>query len=295
MLLDKERYLLWGCRNLVIKTDAKYLFGMLNNPGKLPNATINHWVSEIRNFQFILVHKEGKTFGPDGLSRQRYYPGDKTTRNFDDGTDDKGEEFELEKATPETSDPLPLDNLGERILPAIDKFNPLDPAYKYNEEIRSPIAKKQDKQLPKIKDWLSWQGNYSAAELQDPEMLKLSRAVSHFYLDEEGWLYWRNGNMPQIVVDKAHHMYMMTGAHDCLGHQGIYATTKLVTQQFWWPNIVKDIAWFVRSCHICQVQQKVVLELPPVVTHTLSIFQVLHVDTMYIAPASNSCSYLVHS
>ncbi|KXN91842.1 hypothetical protein AN958_11661, partial [Leucoagaricus sp. SymC.cos] len=204
MLLDEERYLLWGCRNLVIETDAKYLFGMLNNPGKLPNAMINCWVSEIRNFQFTMVHKEGKIFGPDGLSRQRYYPGDKTTRNFDDGTDDEGEEFELEKATPETSDPLPLDefwddintrtgfmnevaqgiedftwelswaqeertakelarkklaselgcskalnsflneSLGERIIPDINKFNPSDPAYEYNEEIRSPVAKKQD-------------------------------------------------------------------------------------------------------------------------------------------------------
>ncbi|KXN86459.1 hypothetical protein AN958_10062, partial [Leucoagaricus sp. SymC.cos] len=36
------------------------------------------------------------------------------------------------------------------------------------------------------------------------------------------------------------------------------------------------------------------LELPPVVTHMPSIFQVLYVDTMHIAPPSNSCSYLVH-
>ncbi|KXN83936.1 hypothetical protein AN958_00801 [Leucoagaricus sp. SymC.cos] len=115
MLLDEERYLFWGCRNLVIETDAKYLFGMLNNPGKLPNVMINCWVPEIQNFQFTLVHKEGKTFGPDGLSRQRYYPGDKTTRNFDDGTDNEGKEFELEKATPETSDPLPLDEFWDDI------------------------------------------------------------------------------------------------------------------------------------------------------------------------------------
>ncbi|KXN90368.1 hypothetical protein AN958_04237 [Leucoagaricus sp. SymC.cos] len=47
MLLDEERYLLWGYRNLVIETDAKYLFRMLNNPGKLLNAMINCWVSGI--------------------------------------------------------------------------------------------------------------------------------------------------------------------------------------------------------------------------------------------------------
>ncbi|KXN87138.1 hypothetical protein AN958_09153 [Leucoagaricus sp. SymC.cos] len=42
MALEEETYLLQGCRNLVVETDAKYLSGMLNNPGKMPNATINH-------------------------------------------------------------------------------------------------------------------------------------------------------------------------------------------------------------------------------------------------------------
>lgn len=69
MVLEEESYLLRGCRNLVIEMDAKYLFGMINNPGRMPNATINCWVDYIRtNFHFKLVHKKGKTFGPDGLS-----------------------------------------------------------------------------------------------------------------------------------------------------------------------------------------------------------------------------------
>ncbi|KXN87765.1 hypothetical protein AN958_08149 [Leucoagaricus sp. SymC.cos] len=46
-------------------------------------------------------------------------------------------------------------SLGERILPAINKFNLSDPTYEYNEEIRLPVAKKQDKQLLKIKDWFN--------------------------------------------------------------------------------------------------------------------------------------------
>ena len=39
--LEQEIYLLKGCRNFIVKTDAKYLAGMLNNPGKMPNVTIN--------------------------------------------------------------------------------------------------------------------------------------------------------------------------------------------------------------------------------------------------------------
>ncbi|KXN89430.1 hypothetical protein AN958_05218 [Leucoagaricus sp. SymC.cos] len=71
--------------------------------------------STVGAFANVVFNTPRKTFGPDGLSRQRCYPGDKTTRNFDDGTDHKGEEFELTKATSETSDPLPLDEFCDDI------------------------------------------------------------------------------------------------------------------------------------------------------------------------------------
>ncbi|KAF9440518.1 hypothetical protein P691DRAFT_687422 [Macrolepiota fuliginosa MF-IS2] len=72
MALKQEVYLLRGCQNLVMQTDAKYLFGMLNNPGKLPNMTVNHWVDYIHtNFHFTLVHKKGKNFGPDRFVESR--------------------------------------------------------------------------------------------------------------------------------------------------------------------------------------------------------------------------------
>jgi hypothetical protein len=55
-----------------------------------------------------------------------------------------------------------------------------------------------------------------------------------------------------------------------------------------------DIAWYVKTCHLCQIRQKMALELPPVVTHTPSIFQVLHADTLHMTPPSNGCRYIVH-
>jgi len=41
--LEQEIYLLRGYRSFIVETDAKYLMGMLNNPGKMPNTTINRW------------------------------------------------------------------------------------------------------------------------------------------------------------------------------------------------------------------------------------------------------------
>jgi len=45
---------------------------------------------------------------------------------------------------------------------------------------------------------------------------------------------------------------------------------------------------------MCQVRQRRALELSPVVTHTPSIFQVLHTDTVHMNPPSNGCKYIVH-
>jgi len=65
-------YLFQGCWDFIVETNAKYLAGILNNPGKIPNVTINYWVNYIRmNFFFELVHKKEKTFGLDGLSRRK--------------------------------------------------------------------------------------------------------------------------------------------------------------------------------------------------------------------------------
>jgi len=45
---------------------------------------------------------------------------------------------------------------------------------------------------------------------------------------------------------------------------------------------------------LCQIRQKCTLEIPPVVTYTPSIFQVLHADTVHMNPPSNGCKYIVH-
>ncbi|KAF9439574.1 hypothetical protein P691DRAFT_647697, partial [Macrolepiota fuliginosa MF-IS2] len=74
----------------------------------------------------------------------------------------------------------------------------------------------------------------------------------------------------------------MRECHDKLGHRGAYATNKIIAQHFWWPEMEGDITWFVRTCHLCQIRQKMALELPPVVMHTPSIFQMLHADTVHM-------------
>ncbi|KAF7773662.1 hypothetical protein Agabi119p4_5829 [Agaricus bisporus var. burnettii] len=351
MALEEEIYLLRGCRNLVVETDAKYLFGMLNNPGKLPNATVNRWVDYIRtHFHFMLLHKKGKSFGPDGLSRRKWYPGNPLARRFDDGSEDGEEDFELVKENPDDEDPLPLEAFVDEIdnrtgyLQQIINDTPVyqlarvateqeiqqrarlatsdnclatykvflgqvatleqsaleasedDQISPYNEDRRTLEAKRQDAQLPAIREWLANDPKNVDLHKMSPAKARFVRAASHFWLDKEGRLFRKiaGSGFPQLVVEIEDRMRIMRECHDKLGHRGAYATSKLIAQRFWWPEVDGDVAWYVKSCHLCQVRQKMALELPPVVTHTPSIFQVLHADTVHMTPPSNGCKYIVH-
>ena len=127
------------------------------------------------------------------------------------------------------------------------------------------------------------------------QYMKFARHTKQFYLDENDKLFRRalNGKM-KAVVEKTHWMYIMRSLHDHLGHKGAFATKELISEWFWWPELEHDVHWYVKMCHVCQQRQKTLLRIPPTMTHTPGLFQVIHIDVMHMAPASNRCKYIVH-
>jgi hypothetical protein len=342
-----------GVRNLVVETDAKYIKGMLSNPSLGPNATVNRWIDRILMFHFTLVHKAGKGFGPDGLSRRDARLGDPVYPDPDDGYDEPSGPLRFINPTEGLDDPLELSDFKEEIdtrggylfqlakeisdfevevnnawageaafigevkqhlglgrfgiqreaylkqlvnttvIPD-EKFK-YDPNVRevYDESKRTPTALEQDKNLPLIKEWLK-RPQKRPKGMTDRAYLKFARQASNFFLDPEGRMYRKNiDSAHQLVVDKNHRTYMMKASHDSVGHRGFYATKSLIDKRFWWPEMERDVSWYVKSCHICQTRLLTLLRIPPVITHTPSIFQVLHADTMYMSPSSNGYKYIV--
>ena len=338
--LEQEVYLLKGCRNFIVETDAKYLAEMLNNPGKMPNATINRWVDYIwTNFFFELVHKKGKTFGPDRLLRRRWYPEDPMPEDFTDGSEDGGGDIVVRQEGPQEDKPLKLETFYEDIDLREGYYNQIiesdtlmelghaepetqieairsqtvyaeivDPKDKeitirdeeepeeYDNDRRSEYARKQEEMLAQIKNYLTTRDK-SQLGTMTADQAKLMRQVSHYWLDtKDGKLYRKSasGGNPQLVVGSENRIRLLKACHNEMGHRGTYATGRMLQQQFWWPEIEEDAIWYVKTCHLCQIRQRIVLETPPVVTHTPSIFQVLPADTVHITPPSNGCKYIVH-
>ena len=170
----------------------------------------------------------------------------------------------------------------------------IDENLNYSEDHRSKTAKLQDERMPLIKEWLT-HPFVKNPSLDDREYRKLVRAATHFFLTEDGRLYRRGiDSAHKLVVDQSQRMYLMKASHDSLGHRGFYATKSLIGERFWWPEMESDISWYCKTCDICQKRQKLLVKIPPIITHTPSIFQVLHADTMHMAPKSNGYSHIIH-
>ena len=88
--LQASGYWLLGFRKLIVEMDAKYLKGMLTNPGIGPNATIMQWVEEVLIYYFTLCHVPGKTLSMDGLSRRVKQHGDEEYEEVNSDFQDYG-------------------------------------------------------------------------------------------------------------------------------------------------------------------------------------------------------------
>ena len=40
--------------------------------------------------------------------------------------------------------------------------------------------------------------------------------------------------------------------HMMAGHPGVAKTLELITREFWWPNMKKDVENYIKGCHTCQ-------------------------------------------
>ena len=186
-----------------------------------------------------------------------------------------------------------LQFVNQMLLPDKSEIE-VDDSLEYPEDQRTKAGRAQDDRLPIIKKWLS---NPLARipGLDDREHRNLVRSATHFFVTKEDRLYKKGvDGAHKLVVDRSQRMYLMKASHDSLGHRGFFATKNLVGERFWWPEMERDISWYCRTCDICQKRQKLLVKIPPMVTHTPSIFQVLHADTINMSPKSNGCGYIAH-
>ena len=298
--LRTYKMFLVGVRNLIIEVDARYIKGMLNNPDIAPSASVNRWIVSILTFHFELQHVPGKTHGPDGLSRRPPQPDDNS-----DGeeSEEEAEEFEdwidnLYSFAHMINIPVPAP-CSERLVHVLALEPTFSHAYatpdaqfgepNYDLIPRSATAIHADEKLAMVHEWLTFLERPEG--LTDQDYSALIRQASRFFLDEH--ILWKRDpqGAHKRVLYRHRRIEAIHAGHDDTGHRGFYATRALVAERYWWPLMGQDIAWYVKTCHICQSRQTHQVLIPPVVATPAPLFTKMFMDTMHL-PRSGGFSYI---
>jgi len=282
-----------GVKNFTVEVDAQYIKGMLNNPDIQPNASMNRWLAGIQTFDFKLRHVSAiKHQGPDGLSRRR--------RTVDEDEDETTEEVE------EWIDEV----LGcgiwvaggideERLVVKVEKeVLVLSVGKEVKDETTNKIptnetTKKRDDELHAIKAYLTTLSIPS--DFAPQQRTRLTNNARQFFVrGNHLWRKDRNGRHQIVLLANNDRLRVLRETHDQLGHRGIYPTRRTIADRFWWPALDLDIAWYIKTCHQCQIRSVEKVVLPPVVATPAPLFRKAYIDSMHM-PKAHGYSFIVQA
>ena len=282
---------LWliGLPKFTVETDAKYIKGMLNNPDIQPNAVINRWIAGILLFDFDLVHVPGDRHTvADGLSRRPPSPDDLEDDDDFEEWIDQAHGFAMELLNGRRDHPRLYRTVSGRKRESPSKV--LSPtAFIYSlatdEETipRSESAMKADRFLLEMEKFL--RNPIEKGAMPESERKRIIRRASGFFiLDDKLWRRKQDGRH-QLVLPVEKRLAVIQQAHDNLGHKGVFVVSMRLSERFWWPALEKDVKWFTRTCHQCQVRQFTKIRLPPTVPAPAALFRRAYMDTMSMPKA----------
>ena len=127
--------------------------------------------------------------------------------------------------------------------------------------------------------------------LQHTQFIK--RALEFFITGNKLW-HKEPNRQYQLVLFTPDHHHILKATHNELGHKGIYTTCHTIADCFWWPSLNKDIAWYIKMCHQCQMCSVEKVVIPPVITTPALLFYKAYVDSMHM-PTVQGHSYIVQA
>ena len=143
-----------------------------------------------------------------------------------------------------------------------------------------------------VHEWLKFLEQLDG--LSNQEHGAIIQLAAHFFLDN--CILWKQDSQGahKRVLYQHKRIQAIQAAHNGTGHHGFYATQALVIERYWWLFLGHNIAWYVRTCHICQTCQAQQISIPPVVMTLAPLFSKMYMDTMHLL-RSGGYSYIVQS
>src|SRR6201747_2368209 len=295
-VLRAVRVWVFGIPILTVEIAAKYVKGMINNPDLQPNATINRWIAGILLFQFKLVHVPAdKHTGADGLSRRPPSSLDPPEADNHEDWLDHAYGFSMEllnSCTPkEISANQPRSDTDQSLVSRVF-VQALQPTDNKSHIPRSLKPQAKDKRILDFREFLI--SHVRPDGLSDSEFESfIGLATRFFVLDGTLWRRDPHGRH-KLVVAEAKRYRLIKEAHDDLGHKGAYTVRTQLLLRFWWPMLIDDVNWYLKTCHDCQIRQTAKIHIPPTVPIPGGLFRKAHIDTM-LMPKAGGYRYIVQA
>ena len=179
----------------------------------------------------------------------------------------------------------------DQSVPAEDEAD--DRAMPYSDVPCSDSAVAADLRLELVGQWLQ---TLKQPEGQtDSEYKTFMRYCTEFFLGEDDQL-WRKDTKGahKIVIPQERRIFLLTSAHNDVGHHGFYTTNALLAEQYWWPAMGQDVTWFISTCHLCQLRKTQQISIPPIVATPALLFAKAYIDMMHLTP-SGGFKYIVQA
>ena len=268
---------------------------MLANPDIAPSASINRWIVSILMFHFQLIHVPGTFHGPDGLSRRKPQLGDppEPEDDFEDWIDQVNGFPHMIMTPSHCTTQVPpvtihlLSSFTNITTEDSDDENddsdsPASASDPYAIIPRSEAARKADDRISLVKKWHS--DLKRPQNMKDSEYETFLRYCTEFFVSSDR--LWRKDSKGEhkLVIAQDRRMFIITMAHNDTGHHGYFATYSLISLRYWWPFMGNDIAWFIKTCQICQTRRTQNVLIPPTVATPAPLFAKIYVDTMHMPP-----------
>jgi hypothetical protein len=149
---------------------------------------------------------------------------------------------------------------------------------------RTEAAVAADDKIKRVKQWLETLER--PKDLSDTEYKSFMRYSTDFFVT--GGQLWRKDPKKEhkLVIFEDRRLFLLSSAHDDVGNWGFYATNSLLTNRYWWPMMSHDIAWFIKTCRLCQLRKTQQVLIPPVIATPAPLFAKVYMDTMHLPPSA---------
>ena len=147
-----------------------------------------------------------------------------------------------------------------------------------------------DERLDKVQQWLETLEWPNA--MTDTDYKTFMCYCTEFFIDNDKLWQKDPAGQHKLVIPPAQRIFLLTMAHNDVGHHRVFSTNALLAEQSWWPLMIKDIAWFIHTCHICQTQKTRQVLIPPTISMPAPLFSKVYMDTMHM-PQSSGYKYII--